>query len=584
MSMQTLTENNIRSAGGDSGGAAYANPEVIPWVRPSDWPAEPTILGTETKIVMHIAVYDDSQNIVSFFTNGAGTHQIDWGDGVVETGLTGGTKTHDYNYASVPGSPTSKGYKVATLTIIPEGGGTLTTWYWYNKPTAFTWEGSSPLLEWFGALPNATLIAFGSSSPTAGHYSLKAVKLYNVDSLLNGNYMFKECYGLEVVEFNCDTSNMASGEGMFDYCYSLQVAPEMNLDGFTGVGAKEMFRYCSALRQIPDYSMVNNRRTQGMFNGCTSLVVGPTLDIHPDGLNMGLGMYQACTNLMVAPPLKIAAGTNGSMFHSCNSLQNLDGWDFTELTDASNMFYRCYSLKRLGDNGWVFPNITNASSMFRECLALEWPAEITLGTGGSNGTLATTFYLCTTMIHAPDITDMSGVVTMHEMFRDCEGLQTIPDYDTSNVQTFSGVCDGCHSLWETPAWDCSNCTAFQNGFDDCYSLTKINLFNLAPSLNVQFMFNATGVREIPATIDLSGITVSTYMNSFLGAVPLREFNAIGPSTSFSIVNAELDAAALNAMYTALPTVGSATVTVTGNPGTSGDNPSIATAKGWTVTG
>ena len=41
---------------------------------------------------------------------------------------------------------------------------------------------------------------------------------------------------------------------------------------------------------------------------------------------------------------------------------------------------------------------------------------------------------------------------------------------------------------------------------------------------------------------------------------------------------------LNAMYTALPTVTGQTVTVTGNYGTASDNPAIATAKGWTVTG
>ena len=52
----------------------------------------------------------------------------------------------------------------------------------------------------------------------------------------------------------------------------------------------------------------------------------------------------------------------------------------------------------------------------------------------------------------------------------------------------------------------------------------------------------------------------------------------------SIGSLKLSAAQLNAYYTALPTVASGTLTVTGNWGTATDNPAIATAKGWTVTG
>jgi hypothetical protein len=47
----------------------------------------------------------------------------------------------------------------------------------------------------------------------------------------------------------------------------------------------------------------------------------------------------------------------------------------------------------------------------------------------------------------------------------------------------------------------------------------------------------------------------------------------------------LDGTALNNLYTSLGTAaGSQTITVTSNHGTVDDTPSIATAKGWTVTG
>ena len=54
--------------------------------------------------------------------------------------------------------------------------------------------------------------------------------------------------------------------------------------------------------------------------------------------------------------------------------------------------------------------------------------------------------------------------------------------------------------------------------------------------------------------------------------------------TFTVANCKLSAAALDEIYTNLPTVTSQTITVTGNYGVDGDDPTIATGKGWTVTG
>jgi hypothetical protein len=51
----------------------------------------------------------------------------------------------------------------------------------------------------------------------------------------------------------------------------------------------------------------------------------------------------------------------------------------------------------------------------------------------------------------------------------------------------------------------------------------------------------------------------------------------------SIANNQLAAAALNQFYTDLA-AGTALIVVSGNPGTSGDDPTIATAKGYTIIG
>jgi len=54
--------------------------------------------------------------------------------------------------------------------------------------------------------------------------------------------------------------------------------------------------------------------------------------------------------------------------------------------------------------------------------------------------------------------------------------------------------------------------------------------------------------------------------------------------TFSVASCKLSSTALDEIYTNLPTVVAQTITVSSNYGTTGDNPAIATAKGWTVTG
>jgi hypothetical protein len=77
--------------------------------------------------------------------------------------------------------------------------------------------------------------------------------------------------------------------------------------------------------------------------------------------------------------------------------------------------------------------------------------------------------------------------------------------------------------------------------------------------------------------------LSSSGNTFTSCPNLSKIQVIGLSVSFSVANCKLSAAALDEIYTNLPTVTDQTITVTGNYGTATHTPSIATAKGWTVT-
>ena len=94
------------------------------------------------------------------------------------------------------------------------------------------------------------------------------------------------------------------------------------------------------------------------------------------------------------------------------------------------------------------------------------------------------------------------------------------------------------------------------------------------------MFGGANLNEIPAL----NMTSSFIIGSF-GGNYLRRIRATGMNATFDVSNNSLDSTALNEIYTNVSANGATkTITVTGNWGTANDNPSIATAKGWAVTG
>ena len=121
----------------------------------------------------------------------------------------------------------------------------------------------------------------------------------------------------------------------------------------------------------------------------------------------------------------------------------------------------------------------------------------------------------------------------------------------------------CQSLIEAPGITTSNVTNIGNLFNGCNSL-----------------------KTIP-TYDFSKVTTSTTPFSNTGS--LISVGITGCSFSVSYANNTLGATALNSIFSSLATVGvsgagARTITVSGNWGTATDTPSIAIAKGWTVTG
>jgi hypothetical protein len=96
--------------------------------------------------------------------------------------------------------------------------------------------------------------------------------------------------------------------------------------------------------------------------------------------------------------------------------------------------------------------------------------------------------------------------------------------------------------------------------------------------------SCVSLTSVPALVTTAVINSSNLGNIFASCFSLSRIEAKDFRFTFSVANCNLSSTALDEIYTNLPTVSGQTITVSGNYGTDGDDPTIATAKGWTVTG
>jgi surface protein len=144
--------------------------------------------------------------------------------------------------------------------------------------------------------------------------------------------------------------------------------------------------------------------------------------------------------------------------------------------------------------------------------------------------------------------------------------------------------NGCSSLESVPLFNVASVTNMSNMFQGCTALKTVPAFNAALATNVANMFNSCRALVTIPAINFNSVTTLTTSNLFLTCTNISAIRIINMRNTFSVESLKLSGAALNEIYTNLPTIVSRTITVTGNYGTTTDTPSIATAKGWTVTG
>jgi len=577
-------------------------------VKIGGWKPLPSVSDGEQKIVGTFAVHNHDSNFVRFTMSG--NYTVDWGDGTsqnVNANVAVQKQYDSASYAAITNQDEFRGYKTVTITITPQAGQNLTFVNLTDRHTSLS--SNSNTTNWldFKIAGNniSTFSSFGASAVPIQFVLLEEVEFIGSfsNSFTSGIRMFLGCTNLNRVKGTEWCKNLTSFSQMFQNCRNLKTIPLLNTSNVTTF--IQAFQGCSSLKSIPLLDTSNVTSVSTMFESCSSLKSIPLLNTSK--VTNFTSMFSNCVTLTSIPLLNTSSGTIfDTMFNSCLSLKTIPLLDTSSGTSFSSMFSGCRVLKTIPllntSNGTAFNSMfascsllktipllntskgTNFSTMFSSCLSLK---TIPLLDTSSGTNFSTMFSSCLSLKTIPLLNTRLGL-DFSFMFSNSPCLKTIPLLDTSSGTNFSQMFQNCTALQEIPLLNTSRGTNFGAMFSGCFSLKNIPLLTLTPITGTvtsyQSMFRDTYLVEIPALAFQQTATTTIFNGIFFNCGGLSRIRATGFNQNITLPNpGQLAADELNEIYTNLPTT-SRTIIVTGNWGTASDNPAIAIAKGWTVTG
>ena len=299
------------------------------------------------------------------------------------------------------------------------------------------------------------------------------------------------------------------------------------------------------------------------------------------------------------------------LFYGCRALEFVPLFNTAAVTNMSIMFSSCTSLISVPLFNMV--SVTTTTSMFNGCTSLQ---TVPLFNTAAVGDFSSMFSGCSSLRAIPLLDTAANAGNMTNFLRRTVSLQTVPLIDTSSVGIVSGMFSTCPSLLEIPELNLSKINSASNNnmsltgsftlgrakltgmrwtqsFSGC-NMAAAQLDEMYTALatlnpNVTNVTNSGGtvtytVDDIRAfdssrTVTITGVDPIAY--NLVGVTVGTVTAGVGNAGTFNVINAAVGTYVSGGVASLTD---NRTITVTGNPGTTGDDPTIATNKGWTVTG
>ncbi len=287
-------------------------------------------------------------------------------------------------------------------------------------------------------------------------------------------------------------------------------------------------------------------------------------------------------------------GASGAAFTSCFNLKYVqlpNSWG--SLSSAQQMFNNCYSLETvILPSSWG--SVSTVLGFFVNCYALK--NVILPTTWGSVTDVSQMFQYCESLTNIILPTSWGSVTTISAMFQNCQSLQyiTLPSSWGSVTNTSSAFyfCSQLKTL-TLPA-TMGNITNAASMFYVCYELKSIVNFDKIGSLTSAcsmlsiIMTNDSLTQSVSISSLLSVFTICGQLNKFVLITSIRLTNPSstfgGTSPQVNVSYTSLNAAAIDLLFGDLPTLVGKSINISSCPGAATCTRSIATAKGWTITG
>jgi len=507
------------------------------WVRPSDWLSVIPPQPTEQKFVGLIAVFDQTSNYVALrATVSSGTYTVDWGDGTSTTHTSNTNAEKNYVYSNLSSdSQSSRGYRQALVTVTPTTAGATFSLFGLNYRHSAR-SSTSTVANWLDvavSAPNATTLRLGGNTSAVTRVLLcsllerATIVSHNTTSMLG---MFANCYSLASVPlFN--TANVTDMGTMFSVCYSLKSVPLFNTASVTNM--QSMFSGCSSLESVPLFNTASVTNMFVMLSDCSSLKSVPLFNT-ASVITMG-SMFSGCSSLTSVPLFNTANVTNmGSMFSVCVSLESVPLFNTASVTEMQSMFNLCLSLTSVPLFNTA--SVITMGSMFSNSASLNKIDELNLiaiSSATNNNMRLTLPSLGKAKLSNMRWTQSFNGANMGET--ELNEMYTALAKLNPNVTTVTG--NGT-----TVTYTVDDITAFVN--NRTVTITDVDpvAYNLTSVV-------IGGVNIANKTFNVTNAATETYVS---GGVAALQDNRL--------------------------------ITVTGNPGVATDDPTIATNKGWQVTG
>lgn len=233
--------------------------------------------------------------------------------------------------------------------------------------------------------------------------------------------------------------------------------------------------------------------------------------------------FRDCGNLLeIEFNADTSTCTNASqVFYDCYRLESIPTLDLSSATSTSGIFRNCYNLRDFS-NVTFGSTITNAPFMFSKChnLTVDGFPTTAIDLSGSVS-INNLFEDCYNLSRIPsNITFSSSIQFANDVFSNCRKLAALPDLNLSSCDTCANMAQGCDALRSINNLDFSAVSNLSFAFSNCPNLTNVSI-NLSSATRIDRIFNGCdNLIEVTLTGQTSNCT--NFASAFAGCYSLRK--------------------------------------------------------------